>query len=311
MTRRRELGALATVALALGLGCVEPASRTARPAPPTGTAVGTTTRVAPAPPASGEGAPTLGTPDVHAGTVELPIPGFLPALAFVPPGGPEDRFPLAVVLHGAGGRPEPHCDRWRHLLAERAYVVCPRGTPLGLVPPGGEPEGYFYRDHRALGLEVAAAVGAARSTFGPRLDARRALLAGFSQGATMGALFLHELPRFEGAEDVFARVALVEGGSAEWNIPLAGALRARGVERVLLVCGQSGCSRDAPRSVGYMRKAGLDVRYEAVAGGGHAWGGEVGERVERALPWLLEGDTRFARGPRFEGGPRLGAAEAR
>jgi hypothetical protein len=221
------------------------------------------------------------------------VPGFLPALVFIPPGEADARFPLAVVMHGAGGRPEPHCERWRRLLRERAILLCPRGTPWGHVPPGEEPVGYFFRDHRALGREVVAAIGAAKEALGRRLDADRALYAGFSQGATMGALFLHELARDPGAARTFGRVALVEGGAGEWNVALSRRLKAAGVERVLLACGQRSCARAARDSERWMREGGLDVRFENAPGAGHTWGGAVGDGVASALPWLLEGDPRF------------------
>jgi predicted esterase len=250
------------------------------------------------PPASSDRAGTdeagEGAGAVAAGYVDLPVPGFLPAVVFVPPGRGDARFPLAVVMHGAGGHPFPHCEQWRRLLRERAYLVCPRGTPWGHVPPGQEADGYFFREHRSLGREVVAAIDAASSALAPRLDPARAMYVGFSQGATMGALFLHELARDPARKDTFGRVALVEGGSAEWNVALSRQVHEHGVERLLLVCGQRSCSKDGEKSVGWMRKGGLDARFEDAPGAGHTWGGGVGERVVAALPWLVGGDARFS-----------------
>ena len=232
-------------------------------------------------------------PMVEARWDEVPIEGWRPAVVFVPPGPADDRFPLAVVMHGAGGRPEPHCENWRRLLRERAYLLCPRGTAWGHVPEGAEPEGYFFRDHRALGRELVLALAAVRAAHAPRLDAERALFVGFSQGATMGALALHDLARTPEGARAFGRLALVEGGTAEWNVALSRLVKEAGVERALLVCGQRSCSRTARDSVGWMRQGGLDVRFEDAPGAGHTWGGGVGERVVASLPWLLEGDPRF------------------
>jgi hypothetical protein len=177
---------------------------------------------------------------------------------------------------------------------ERAFVVCPRGSPYGLVPEGGEPDGYFFPEHRSLGREVLAAIDAARAAFGARLDPSRALYVGFSQGATMGSLFLHELARDAARAETFGRVALVEGGAAEWNIALARSVHDHGVERLLLVCGQRSCAREGRRSVRYMKEGDLPARFEDAPGAGHTWGGEVGRRVEASLPWLLAGDGRWA-----------------
>lgn len=224
---------------------------------------------------------------------EVAIEGWRPAVVFVPPGPADRRFPLAVVMHGAGGRPEPHCENWRRLLRERAYLLCPRGTPWGHVPEGEEPVGYFFRDHRALGRELVLALAAVRAAHAPRLDAERALFVGFSQGATMGALALHELARTPEGAGAFGRLALVEGGTAEWNVALSRLVKDAGVTRALLVCGQRSCARSARDSEGWMRQGGLEVRFEDAPGAGHTWGGGVGERVVAALPWLLEGDPRF------------------
>ncbi len=58
------------------------------------------------------------------------------------------------------------------------------------------------------------------------------LYAGFSQGATMGALML-----VDHAQEV-KRLVLVEGGFADWNVARARAFRERGGERVLFVSRQ-------------------------------------------------------------------------
>jgi pimeloyl-ACP methyl ester carboxylesterase len=187
---------------------------------------------------------------------------------------------------------EPHCERWRDLSRSRAYVVCPRGTPIGLQEPGRAPTGYFYRDHRALGREVMAARAAAIDAFSARLDPARALYAGFSQGATMGALFLHELADTPD-HGAFAKLVLVDGGWVEWTKGLAEKEKASGLERVVLVCGQTRCAREGKKRVGWMEQAGLAVRYAYAQGAGHTWGGAVGDHVEASLPWLLEGDDRF------------------
>src|SRR4051812_27841009 len=53
---------------------------------------------------------------------ELPLPGFQPALLFVPPG--TSHRPLLVAAHGAGGDPQWDCEYWRRLTSDRAFVLC-------------------------------------------------------------------------------------------------------------------------------------------------------------------------------------------
>ena len=78
-------------------------------------------------------APDVAPARVEGGLQELDVPGFRPSVVFVPPGPADQSYPLAVATHGAGGMSEPHCENWSRLLRARAYVVCPRGTPLGLA----------------------------------------------------------------------------------------------------------------------------------------------------------------------------------
>lgn len=263
--------------------------------PPAAEAAASPIAAGPSPPASTPAVATSeGVPQQEAAWGELRLAGWHPALVFVPPGPRDARFPLAVVMHGAGGHPAPHCEHWRRLLAERAYVLCPRGTPWGYVPEGVDADGYFFRDHDALAEELTAALGAARAALSPRLDPEGALFVGFSQGATMGALALQKMARDPASQGTFGRIALVEGGTGQWNVPLSRLLAERGVKRVMMVCGQRSCSRDAERSEGWIRRGGLEVRFEDAPGAGHTWGGAVEQRVVAGLPWLLEGDARFA-----------------
>ncbi len=257
-------------------------ARAPGPAPATGSSA------APSP------APGAAADRIEGGFEELEVPGFRPSVVYVPP-GPVDRvFPLAVASHGAGGMSEPHCENWSRLLRERAYVVCPRGTPYGLVVEGQAPTGYFYRDHRALGREVMAARAAAIAAFGARLDPKGALYAGYSQGATMGVLFLHELAATPG-RGAFARLVLLDGGWLEWTRDLATKEHESGLARVVLVCGQARCAREAKQRVGWMEQAGLPIRFEYAQGAGHTWGGAVAEKLQGSLAWLFADDPRFLR----------------
>jgi pimeloyl-ACP methyl ester carboxylesterase len=151
-------------------------------------------------------------------------------------------------------------------------------------------QGYFYPDHHALEREVTAAIEALRARFGERLDDRAPIYVGFSQGATMGALAFVKRPA------AFARLVLIEGGvgeSDEWTIDGARAFHEGGADRVLFACGRPSCFSAARRSLTYLGKAGLEGRVIHAAGAGHTYGGAVAEAVRGALPWVLEGDSRW------------------
>jgi predicted esterase len=218
------------------------------------------------------------------GFFELAVPGFLPAVVWMPPSR-ERVYPLLVATHGAGGVPEADCEEWKYWVGTRAFILCPRGK--GIVASGAW--GYYYPDHHALDREVVAAVDALRAApTGARVDTDRAVYTGFSQGATMGALMM----RAQGAR--FPRLVLVEGGFAEWTVGIARKYRAAGGERVLLVCGTNGCATRARRSAEWLTRAGLEAIAEHAQGAGHTTGGPVADAIGRRLDWVLEGDARWS-----------------
>lgn len=209
---------------------------------------------------------------------ELPVAGFENALFFTP-GGMAPR-PLVVAAHGAGGTPEWECDYWRRLTADRVFVLCLRGTPLG-----GQYSGFFYRDHHALSRELGAAERAARAA-DSRILAHSGVYAGFSQGASMGAAILHERAA------AFPYAVLIEGFTS-WNVSLARRFLKAGGERVLLACGTKQCGSVAKPAAHWLETAGGQARLELVEGAGHTQGPPITERIRAALPWLLAGDVHW------------------
>jgi hypothetical protein len=209
---------------------------------------------------------------------ELEVPGFERALLFTPAGAASR--PLLVAAHGAGGDPLWDCEYWRRLTGGRVFVLCLRGTPLG-----GRYAGYFYRDHHALGRELAAAEGAARAAE-PRILAGSGVYAGFSQGASMAVPILHERAA------AFPYAILIEGFTA-WNIPLARRFVNAGGMRVLLACGSKQCAGVAKSSAHWLEVAGGQARFEMADGAGHTPAGPVMQHVEAALPWLVAGDANW------------------
>jgi pimeloyl-ACP methyl ester carboxylesterase len=216
---------------------------------------------------------------------ELPVPGYGAAVLSLPLDRRGPR-PVLIAAHGAGDTPRWQCRIWRDIIAARGFVLCPRGTPLAWGAPG-EDEGFFYRDHHALEREVLAALAALRAAYPGIADTEAVVYAGYSQGATMGALMAFQHP------ELFPRLVLVEGGEREWDVPTATRFRQRGGARVLLVCGRHTCAGPASRSLAWIRKGGLHGRLEVVRGGGHTYGGLVAERLRDVFAWAVEGDGRW------------------
>ncbi len=205
----------------------------------------------------------------------LVVDGFLDAVVALP-----DRahpLPLVVAAHGAGGDPEWTCRSWAERVRGQRIVLCPRGKALSKRKNWG----YYYPDHYALGAEVLAAVSALERELGARVAPGGALYTGYSQGASMGALFVAE----HGAR--FPALILTEGGTSEWSLASARKYSKSGGRRVLFVCGNTGCKRRAEKSAALLEKAGVSARVEHVPGGGHTDEGAVGERLDATYRWAL------------------------
>lgn len=211
----------------------------------------------------------------------LHVPGFQPALVSLP-ASTHPGAPVIVVAHGAGGTPDWHCELWRELTQAGSYLLCLAGTRMIANP--ARPSGYYFKDHHALEAEAWAALDALEQQF-PDADTETPSYAGYSQGATMGALML------AGHGDRFQRVALIEGGFDQWNLAIAAQFAAAGARRVLFVCGRSSCERGALRSAAWLEQSGVATRVEHAVGAGHTPADEVAERLARSLPWLLEGTS--------------------
>lgn len=207
----------------------------------------------------------------------LAVPGFLPAVLVVPAG--EAPAPLVVAAHGAGGAPEWECDYWMRLTRGRAFVLCLRGTRIN--PRAG----FYFRDHHALDAELTSAKAEALRRF-PRIAPGSGIFAGFSQGASMGALIVSKHAR------ELPYVVLIEGFQ-QWNVALGRRFSAQGGKAVLLACGTRECAETAELSEQALRRAGSRVRAEHAPGAGHTPAGPVQAMVASSLPWLTKGDTAW------------------
>lgn len=293
MARGSELAALVVVLL---FGCTSrdasraatarsPEPRTRTQASPPIAASAAPTRVQPPnpKPPSVEGAPK---PDVEeastAGqTLALEVPDFSPALVRFADG--PGKAPVLVVTHGAGGTPEAHCELWARISRGQATLLCLRGRARSQLPEDGD----YYPDHPTLERETFAALAALRARFADRIAEGPVFYAGFSQGATMGALMLVE----HGSE--VTRLVLVEGGFSEWSVARAREFRARGGERVLFVCGRKACAEPARNAAHWFNEAGVAAQVAYVQGAGHSHGERVEARITALYPWFVEGDPRW------------------
>jgi predicted esterase len=287
---------LSCVAAVLVLGCVQDRARVvAQPTPtpaPTSSAIAAGARahdperatlVTPSiATAAQPGASDSPEPSASPAFVALEVPDFSPSIVHFP--SSNGKAPVLVVTHGAGGTPEAHCELWARITQGKAVLLCVRGRARSQDAADGD----YYPDHPSLERETFAALAALRAGFADRIASGPVFYAGFSQGATMGALML--VPH---ASEV-TRLILVEGGFADWNVARAQAFRAQGGERVLFVCGRKECAEPARTAAQWFNAAGVAAQVEYVKGAGHSHDARVEARITALYSWFVAGDPRFA-----------------
>lgn len=260
--------------LALCLGChTGPVSAPAADGSPASSDAGRTASEAPA----HRGPLAVHAEELASGEpirAELPVEGAFPLLTWAPSGS--EARPLVISAHGAGCLAEEHCEYFWRLLQGRAIVACLRGEPLFRNRPE---RGFYFRDHLALARELEGAARVLRAHFGGRLQDDWTY-AGYSQGATMGALLLPDSPLG------FAQVLLIEGGGEGMSRSAAERLRAKGTERLLFACGTTGCRDRAGRVAEALDAVGIDARVAFGQGAGHTYLGPVETTVLAEAAWL-------------------------
>jgi hypothetical protein len=143
-----------------------------------------------------------------------------------------------VAAHGNYDRPGWQCSVWRGIVADRAFILCPRGIPR-TDSPAPDDVRFTFAGLEALAREIDAGIAALRARFGAHVDGGPMLYAGFSLGA---------LPA---------------------RRPRRG--RTRGVDHRLFACGQPGCVADAKPAAARLVKAGVEARTVLGSGVGHGY----------------------------------------
>jgi hypothetical protein len=216
--------------------------------------------------------------------VALAVPGFPDAVVAVP-SEMGAVLPVAIVLHGLGGRPEPNCDAWRNITEGRAFVLCPRGDRDAQRSRRSDTR-YTLAGGAVLQRHVDAALLALAGRFDGRVDTSRPLLAGFSLGATEAARLAQDDPRR------FPRVAILDGGVDSWLDASVEGFFAKGGERVLFGCGSTWCTPPADAASRRLELRGVESRV-VFADVGHTTAPKLQAAVREQLAWLLADDGRW------------------
>ncbi len=253
--------------------------------------------------------PPLSSPSA---TTTLPVPGFAEAVAVVPVGITR-AAPVVVAVIGIGDTAEEQCAVWRELVAQRAFVVCPRGLPYFVRPETAAPPeqdegadaaegeerppppsdapprqmGYYEPDAARLEKEIDAAVAALKATWGRHVREGEMIYAGFSRGAFLGAQLA---PKHV---DRFKRMVLIEGGHSPWTEQAAATFAKGGGTRVLFACGQQSCVDDALGAAAVLGRQKVQTRTVLGEGEGHDYKKQVKEELRRSFDWLTDGDPTW------------------
>lgn len=193
------------------------------------------------------------------------------------PTGASGARPLIVGVHGALERAESSCRSWRAASGGYAFVVCPQGEPQGAAR-------FSWDGDKTVAVRVTAAIAAARARFGDAIADGPTLYAGFSQGATRARAALLE------RDGRFPVVLLAEGAYDSLSDPgFLSQLRARGTERVALICGEPNCFRAAEARKPVLEGQSLELVVAGDAEAGHNLDQRMQLAMQRAWPDFVKG----------------------
>jgi dienelactone hydrolase len=213
------------------------------------------------------------------------VPGYSDASISLPLDSTTKR-PVVVATHGNYDRPEWQCEVWREIIGNRAFILCPRGIQRPDSPSSSDIR-FTYENNEVLEKEIAAGLYALRQQYGDYVDDGPILYTGFSLGAIQGVTIAGRNPKQA------RRLVLVEGGHSAWKPDVVKSFAAEGNARVLFVCSQPDCEKDANWAIARLNKAGVSTRLVKIKNVGHRYDGPVAEATQKALPWILAGDDRF------------------
>lgn len=193
----------------------------------------------------------------------------------MPPLGITSPARLIVGVHGAGDRPDWSCGGWRLGAQVSAFVACPQGHPMGKST-------YAWVSPQQLEERALVTLQTVKNRYASYLAPGPYIFAGFSQGATFAEPFLRKHAA------LFPIAILAEGGYRIMSSPsFAGAYRAAGGRRVVLVCGNPSCFLSARAAKRVLERAGLEALVVGDETAGHNLNGRMQAALQSAWPQII------------------------
>jgi len=210
---------------------------------------------------------------VHAqsASYHLPKTPNAPELLIFPPRNASAPRPVVVMLHGMCDTPENECPRLADALAEKAWLVCPRGN---LTCNSGGASWSFSRRTR-----VAEQALSALRELHPREidDAAGHTLAGFSLGA-----FAAVDASNQGAGSF--RYLMLIGAKVQ---PSAVQLQQAGIHSVILMAGEWDMTfAHMNRQALWLTRQGIPSRFIGLGPVGHTFPSDINRRLRNALDFF-------------------------
>lgn len=196
------------------------------------------------------------------------------------PLGARKPMPVVIAAHGNYDRPEWQCEVHRPLFENTAFILCPRGIPRPDSPAPDDIR-FTYATNQAMEQEIMAGLRALKQAYAPYVEDGPVLHLGFSLGAIMGVSMAARQPKH------FPRLVLIEGGHDTWSNDNVKRFSEGGGQRVLFVCAQLGCEKDAQWAASKLQKAGISTRIERGPRVGHRYDGPIAETTQKGLGWVL------------------------
>jgi pimeloyl-ACP methyl ester carboxylesterase len=210
---------------------------------------------------------------------ELDVKGFGPATVAVPLGATTPR-PVVVVLHGGHDKAEWQCGSFRGVLGARSFLLCPQGQAAG--------DGlYGWGSFDESAAELRAGLAALKARYGTHLAKGSVAVIGYAEGATLAADLARQEPSF------FGRVALVNGDPTAFSPSATKIFADRGGKRVLFFCTNADCDNRGTERALLLTRLGLQAK-SLKRDVGPYLDQRFTDTLKGDMPWLFEGDTRFA-----------------
>lgn len=200
--------------------------------------------------------------------------------------------PLIIAFHGRGENPHFFLPSWKEASNRLAAVVV---APRGIHSRGGNTL-YVWEDPKTakngseVDLPACTAIAREAILFAKRkcrIDPRRVVLAGYSQGGAVALALLGKEPdRYLGA---FAQASLFPPRDKKyWESALCGRQK-----RVFLIAGELDTLRShSDRACADLRAAGWQVRYEVLPGVGHEPPEDNAQRQVEAIRYVLGEESK-------------------